>query len=207
MRTPFPKYDADLVAAIEEHLQLDAMTEIVELEIEWMHCADVDHGLKFPMARGLLESSVQPYRNYSRPMFQLYHDGVTSALSHRSASTACPDCDNFAYTSKCTTHSEQALAAKGLGRHPDGQPITQVSFNLHRPTCAMLAAEARALSDQVTGHRSIATSNLSHLADSLRYLLEGAWNNGPQLVRVESQDLSGNDLVITFAAEAGSDDR
>lgn len=209
MRTPFPKYDADLVAAIEEHFQLDTMTEIIP-EYQWNHIDATDGDFTFPEARGSAESTVQPYRAYSRPMFQVYRDGVNSGL--RINHTPCPDCDDWSRTPKCSVHydlpydtKKQEWVKPGMAaplptayappRHPDGQPITQVSFSLHRPGMT------------VDAHRSTATSNLSHLADSLRYLLEGAWNNAPQLVRVESQDLSGNDIVIVFTSEAGSDDR
>lgn len=93
MKTPFPEYDADLVAGIEEHLRLDMQTRIVSTQ------TDDDTGLICTRACGADD------RTYNRPMFQVIPSGVYSGTSRAGDSMACP-CADFAYTWKCDEHYE-----------------------------------------------------------------------------------------------------
>lgn len=87
MKIPKPTYDAKLVAAIEEYLDQDHLTEI-EIEQE-------DHGLKYTYARGRVRKS------YPRPMFQIIPD---TPLSSR-PTTPC-QCDRFDRSWNCPEHPE-----------------------------------------------------------------------------------------------------
>ncbi len=98
MKTPFPEYDADLVADIEDYFELDRVTQVVSTD------GPDRNGLVFTTAKGHMGTAVQPYRTNSRPMFQIFPDGTGSAF--RQGVTPCPGCDDWARTSSCTEHYE-----------------------------------------------------------------------------------------------------
>lgn len=104
---PKPRFDAALVEEIETHQDMWYQTEIVEED-------DAFDGLIGIVAlgghtRGAAGLDI-------RPMFQLFPDGDHSTSCNRYPSP-CPDCDNWAYTSKCTRHTE-----RGIGDVPVDTP-------------------------------------------------------------------------------------
>lgn len=118
MKTPFPKYDPELVAAIEDWLEIDTATKIFET-------TPPNHdGLVFTAAHGgEWGTGAQASNSYSRPMFQLFIDGVGSALM-RSYRDPCPACDDWSRTSKCSEHVELTWNTKTRrwdGRYPEGE--------------------------------------------------------------------------------------
>lgn len=97
MRTPFPKYDAETVAAIEEYLFLDSATMPAGLRHETYV------GLTFITYAGRDGTPNQPRRAHSRPAFEIFDDGIGSTF--RTDSTGCPTCDDWARTwRKCDLH-------------------------------------------------------------------------------------------------------
>lgn len=92
MKIPFPKYEAETVAAIEEHLEQARNTEAMETDT-----------LGQP-EDGLIRTWSWGHRAYSRPMFEVLHTEASSSM--RISHTPCPDCDDWSRTSRCETHHE-----------------------------------------------------------------------------------------------------
>lgn len=93
-KIPRPVYDAEVVAAIEEHLELDRLTAL-EFTAGLGHA---DDGLKVFHAVGATT------RTYNRPMFQVLS---TEAFSCAPLPIRpCPDCDDWARSWKCEKHHE-----------------------------------------------------------------------------------------------------
>ena len=93
-KIPRPVYDAEVVAAIEEHLDQDRLTEL-EFAANLGH---PDDGLKVFHAVGSVT------RVYNRPMFQVLS---TEAFSCAPLPVRpCPDCDDWARSWKCEEHHE-----------------------------------------------------------------------------------------------------
>lgn len=93
MKTPFPKYDAEVVAEIEAHLDMEYQTEIVQ----WSDYLD---GLKLLWARGYTGPT------HPRPMFELITEGAFSGMGQ--SVTPCTACYRFEYSWNCEEHHEVA---------------------------------------------------------------------------------------------------
>lgn len=117
MKTPFPKFDPELVAGIEEYFRINHATA----DSGPPSMEGSAPGLLFHTANGRHGTPEQPYRAYSRPMFQIFDDGVGSAM--RQSVTPCPDCDDWSRTSKCAEHYELAWNAKT--KRWDGRPYPE----------------------------------------------------------------------------------
>lgn len=98
MKLTMPPYDAELVAAIEEHLEQDYWTEI-----EGTSGTASTPGCDVTRARGMRRKA------YSRPMIQVYEDGLSSGMPV--AQPACPSCGDFSRSWKCDVHE----SVKGFG--------------------------------------------------------------------------------------------
>lgn len=144
MKTPFPKYDPELVAAIEDWLEIDTATEIFET-------TPPNHdGLVYTAARGKHGTGAQTSNSYSRPMFQVFADGVGSALM-RPYRDPCPACDDWSRTSKCEEHYELTWNTKT--RKWDGRPYPEDATGYHSPSSLLPREAAPTLSsiyDQMT---------------------------------------------------------
>jgi hypothetical protein len=93
-KIPRPVYDAEVVAAIEEHLDQERLTAIESAA----NLGHADDGLKVLFAVG------GETRTYNRPMLQVL---PTEAFScSRLPARPCPDCDDWARSWKCEEHHE-----------------------------------------------------------------------------------------------------
>lgn len=134
-KLPRPTYDPELVADIEDYLDQLANTEII-----------------YHMERGLdgweIQRAAGRYKGtYSRPMFETFEDGVTSAI-RKSYPDPCPACDDWSRTSKCTEHYEIAWQ-DGEFKGPVAEPRPVLAY--HSPEMFRTQAETvldRMLVDQ-----------------------------------------------------------
>lgn len=93
MRLRMPEYDAKLVAAVEEHLDMAHLTEIVKVD----DLDDPDEDFLIQFARGR--------RKHGRPMFQTFPLGHGSAY-FEVARKKCSACYDLARTWNCPDHPE-----------------------------------------------------------------------------------------------------
>lgn len=91
MKLTMPKYDAELVAAIEEHLD-QANTTVIDREL------DARDGTVTTFARGRRRKS------YPRPMFQVLPD--TNGIAFQEHIRPCPACDRWDRSWSCPDHPE-----------------------------------------------------------------------------------------------------
>lgn len=77
--------------------------DLADTEIEHIASAENAPELQYMIAHGA-------HRHYySRPMFQLMRTdspSLSARMRPRREGRACPDCDNWAYTTRCTDHPE-----------------------------------------------------------------------------------------------------
>lgn len=108
MKIQWPGFDAQTVAEIEEYLGMAEDTEIVYRGID-SHNLDTRReiertGIYKIRARGAEQ------KRYCRPMFEVFDDGVTSAVGRRrQVHESCPECDDWSRTAVCTVHPELSL--------------------------------------------------------------------------------------------------
>lgn len=108
MKIQWPGFDAKAVAEIEEYLGMAEDTEIV-----YRSASSRNPDIR----REIEESGVYKFRargaerkRYCRPMFEVFADGVTSAISRRvQVHESCPECDDWSRTAVCTVHPELSL--------------------------------------------------------------------------------------------------
>jgi hypothetical protein len=196
MKTPFPKYDAALVADIEHHLSIDRATEPDGFGAEPVPGMP---GLLFTTHKGRWGTPAQGRRECSRPMFQIFGDGIGSAM--RQSVTPCPDCDDWARTSRCAEHHELTWNAKTRrwdGRSPEGEePPTPRPLPLAR------------YSSSGTLNQS-AASTLASLYEQMtraldQHITERAATSEPPAVQVDGETLTGPSSFV-FQFEEGTAD-
>ena len=123
MKTPFPKYDEALVLAIEEHLELDHLTEIVSRPDMMIFTST---GKLVERFRGMsasgggiadLDGTVIP-----RLMIQSLSTDP-GRFGPKRWVEPCEACDNFAVSWKCADHPEKSWDTE-IGRwvRTDGRP-------------------------------------------------------------------------------------
>lgn len=88
------------LAAIEQHLELDHLTEIVNRVPMNYEAGD---GLVQTVARGSVRA--RRGRNHVRPMFQVMGSGAGSAHTDY-PQPPCPSCGDFSRSWNCDTHRE-----------------------------------------------------------------------------------------------------
>jgi hypothetical protein len=106
VKLKWPGFDAKTVAAIEDYLELDLLTEISWREGEedgWDRKRVEALGVYRFAARGRYTAT-----NHSRPMIEVFGDGVGSGMAPR-ARESCPDCDDWSRTAVCDVHPELSL--------------------------------------------------------------------------------------------------
>jgi hypothetical protein len=119
MKAPFPKYDADLVAAIEDYLGLDYQTGIIQT----INLGEQSDGLLCHLTAG------GDSKSYNRPVFEVFDDGIASAqrISYQSP---CPGCDDWSRTSECADHPEREWDDEGRGWGPVPEAEPTASFRI-----------------------------------------------------------------------------
>lgn len=132
MKLPFPKFDADLVEAIEDHLHLAEHTETMTT-----HEGNAGEGLDSVISVGWGKNANNS--TYFRPMFQvLVPGGTIPVLTVR----PCARCLDFSRSWNCPDHPEK--------------PITEFPWRkatLERARPVLDAAIERWLSVEISGHR------------------------------------------------------
>ncbi len=93
MKTRFPTFDAELVAQIEDHLDMHYLTEITEQIL----MDESDGDLMIVFANGWTRKS------YPRPMFQLIPDAVGRATA---PGVPCNLCGDFSRSWSCPDHTK-----------------------------------------------------------------------------------------------------
>lgn len=102
VKTPFPKYDAQLVAEIEDYLDIDFQTGIYDT-----YNADIEptDGLNVIVANG--KHDLGAGHQYTRPMFQVLPPGSTCHSVR--VKQPCPSCDQWQYSQQCADHPDTGL--------------------------------------------------------------------------------------------------
>lgn len=122
-KIPKPRYDAAVVAAIEDYLDQEEQTEIAG-HYPAHFCED--DGLITLTTIGA--RAARRRANYVRPMFQAIPLGASSTIAVRDTDP-CPDCDNWAYTSRCAQHAERGLDRQG--RFQEIRPYIPPTHDYH----------------------------------------------------------------------------
>ena len=97
MKIPQPTYDPDLVAAIEEHLDQDAQTEIMYTEPMG--------GAGFELTRSRARGA-NTGRLHTRPIFQIIGDQAGNGRNLGRTPAPCAACYDFSRTWNCPDHAE-----------------------------------------------------------------------------------------------------
>lgn len=100
MKLKWPGFDAATVAEIEDYLDMEHLTEVSSRVV-----CGTNLGLEYTYARGHYQRGGT---HHHRPMFEVFGDGVGSALS-LGCRMACPDCDDWSRTARCEYHPEVSL--------------------------------------------------------------------------------------------------